>query len=166
VAFSSASSASLMASAAAADPPGSFARLADAFWPGPLSLVVRAGSGLPEAMLGSDRTVALRVPAVPWLRRLLLRLGAPLISTSANRTGEPEIDDFGPARRLFEGRVDMIVDGGRTPGGAASTIVDLTGAEPVLLRPGAVAWDRILAALADGGSPPGVRPRDRKSPLD
>jgi len=137
-----------MAAAAAADPPESFGRLAASLWPGPLSLVVRAGPGLPAAMLGPGGTVAMRVPALPWLRSLLRRCGFPLISSSANRSGAAEIDDSAEVRRLFQGSVDLIIDGGRTPGGAASTVVDLTKGEPVLLRPGAVPWDRILAALA------------------
>ncbi len=90
----------------------------------------------------------MRVPALPWLRSLLRRCGFPLISSSANRSGAAEIDDSAEVRRLFQGSVDLIIDGGRTPGGAASTVVDLTKGEPVLLRPGAVPWDRILAALA------------------
>lgn len=134
--------------AAAAGLPESFGYLADGLWPGPLSLVVRAGPALPAAMLGPGRTVALRVPALPWLRSLLRRCGAPLISTSANPSGGAEIDDPAEVRRLFEGRIDLIIDGGRAPGGAVSTMVDLTRSEPVLLRPGAVPWARVLAALA------------------
>lgn len=138
-----------MAEAAAADGlPEAFGRLAEELWPGPLSLVVRAGPALPSAILGPGGTVAMRVPALPWLRSLLHRCGGPLISTSANPSGAAEIADPAEVRRLFDGRIDLIIDGGRTPGGAASTMVDLTRGEPVLLRSGAVSWDRILAALA------------------
>ncbi len=137
-----------MAKAAAAGGlPEAFRRLAGELWPGPLSLVVRAGSALPAPMLGPGGTVAMRVPAVPWLRSLLRRCGWPLISTSANLSGAAEVDDPAEVRRLFEGRVDLIIDGGKTPGGAPSTMVDLTRGEPVLLRPGAVPWEKILAVL-------------------
>lgn len=129
--------------------PEAFGRLAEELWPGPLSLIVRAGPVLPPAMLGPGGTVAMREPALPWLRSLLRRCG-PLISTSANLSGESETDDPAEVRRLFDGRVDLIIDGGRTPGGAASTMVDLTGVEPALLRAGAVPWDRVLAVLAAG----------------
>ncbi len=121
--------------------------LAAAFWPGPLTLVLRAGPALPKAMLGPGGTIALRVPAVAWLRAFLEEAGFPLTATSANLSGEAEIDDPAEARRLFEGRVDILIDGGKTPGGAVSTIVGLSRGEPELLRPGVVAWDRILAVL-------------------
>ncbi|MDD8024919.1 MAG: L-threonylcarbamoyladenylate synthase [Acidobacteriota bacterium] len=136
-----------MAAAVAAVLPEAFRRLAAVFWPGPLSLVVPARPVLPAAMLGPGGTVAMRVPALPWLRGLLDRTGFPLTSTSANRSGASEIDAAAEARRLFEGRVDLMIDGGKTPGGAVSTIVDLSGPEPLLLRPGAVAWDRIRTVL-------------------
>lgn len=137
-----------MAGAAAADLPDVFGRLAASFWPGPLSLVVRAGPALPAAMLGPGGTVAMRVPALPWLRSLLRKIGSPLTATSANHSGGSEIDDPVEARRIFEGRVELVIDGGKTPGGAASTIVDLSRGEPRLLRPGAVPWDRVRAFLA------------------
>jgi L-threonylcarbamoyladenylate synthase len=121
--------------------------LAAAFWPGPLTLVLKAGPALPEAILGSGGTIALRVPAVAWLRAFLDETGFPLTATSANLSGAAEVDDPAEARRLFEGRVEILIDGGKTPGGVVSTIVDLSRGEPGLLRPGAVAWDRILAAL-------------------
>lgn len=136
-----------MAGLAAADPPAALFGLAAAFWPGPLTLVLRARPGFPPAMLGPGGTVAMRVPALPWLRSLLAAAGFPLTATSANPTGEGEIDDPAEARRIFEGRVDLFIDGGRTPGGAVSTIVDLTGETPRLLRPGAVPWDDIQACL-------------------
>ncbi len=121
--------------------------LAAAFWPGPLTLVLQAGPALPEAVLGPGGTIALRVPAVAWLRAFLEEAGFPLTATSANLSGEAEVDDPAEARRLFEGRVDILIDGGKTPGGAVSTIVGLSRGEPELLRPGVVAWDRILAVL-------------------
>jgi tRNA A37 threonylcarbamoyladenosine synthetase subunit TsaC/SUA5/YrdC len=76
------------------------------------------------------------------------RTGFPVTATSANLSGDGELDDPEAVRLRFEGRTDLIVDGGRTPGGAPSTIVDLTAGAPRLLRPGAVSWGRILAALA------------------
>lgn len=127
--------------------PDSALALAAAFWPGPLTLVLEAGPALPEALHGPGGTIALRVPAVAWLRAFLDQAGFPLTATSANLSGGVEVDDPAEARRLFEGRVDILIDGGKTPGGAVSTIVSLSRGEPELLRPGAVAWDRILAAL-------------------
>jgi L-threonylcarbamoyladenylate synthase len=121
--------------------------LAGEFWPGPLTLVLKAGPAFPPEMLGPGGTIALRVPALAWLRGLLRLTGFPITATSANLSGDGEMDDPEAVRRVFDGRIDLIVDGGRTPGGAPSTIVDLSGDAPRLLRPGAIPWDRILAAV-------------------
>ena len=132
-----------MAGSVALNPPPVFERLAAAFWPGPLSLIVRARSGFPLSMLGPGGTIAMRVPALDWLRTLLARAGFPFTATSANLSGEAEIGDPDEVRREFNGRVDLIINGGQTPGGAPSTIVDLTGPRPRLLREGAIPWERI-----------------------
>ncbi len=121
--------------------------LAGEFWPGPLTLVLKAGPVFPPEMLGPGGTIALRVPALAWLRGLLRLTGFPITATSANLSGDGGMDDQEAVRRVFDGRIDLIVDGGRTPGGAPSTIVDLTAGAPRLLRSGAIPWDRILAAL-------------------
>jgi L-threonylcarbamoyladenylate synthase len=136
-----------MAGQAAADPPAALFRLAAAFWPGPLTLVLKARPVFPPALLGPGGTIAMRAPALPWLRSFLAVAGFPLTATSANLAGEAEIDDPAEARRLFEGRVELFIDGGWTPGGAVSTIVDLTGETPRLVRPGAVSWGDIQACL-------------------
>lgn len=121
-------------------------RLARRFWPGPLSLVVVARSGLPEALLGGGATLAMRVPARGLPRRLALAAG-PLISTSANRSGEPAPLTCAEAlTSLGASAADLALDGG--PGRSLpSTVVDVTGPRPRLLRAGLVAWDDVLAAL-------------------
>lgn len=98
--------------------------LAAEHWPGPLSLIGPAGEG----------TVGVRVPGHPGLRRLLAALGEPMISTSANRAGEPPSTTF--PRDLLG--VALALDGGPCPGGTPSTILDLTSAPPRVLRPGPV----------------------------
>jgi len=135
------------ARSAARDLPPALDVLARAFWPGPLTIVLNAAPVFPVEMLGTGGSIALRVPALPWLCDLLRRTGFPVTATSANLSGDGELDDPEAVRRVFEGRTELIVDGGRTPGGAPSTIVDLTSGDPRLLRPGAVPWGRILAAL-------------------
>jgi L-threonylcarbamoyladenylate synthase len=130
------------------DWPAAMGILAGAFWPGPLTVVLPAGPGFPAAMLGLGASVALRVPALPWLCALLKKSGFPVTATSANLSGDGELDDPAAVRRVFDGRAELIVDGGRTPGGAPSTIVDLTAGVPRLARPGAVAWESVLAVLA------------------
>lgn len=127
--------------------PPRFTILAGEFWPGPLTLVLPAGAGLPDFLLGPGRTIAVRIPPLAWLRALVRELGEPLTATSANLSGEKELVDPAEVAALFEGKVEWILDGGFTPGGLASTIVDMTGAIPLILREGAVPAARIRASL-------------------
>jgi len=131
------------AEACAENPPAAFFDLARRFWPGPLTLVVRARPLFPSEMLGGGRTIAMRVPGMAWLQSFLKDLGVPLTATSANRSGGEEISD--PVRILAEFREQdvTIIDGGPTPGGLPSTIVDLTVDPPKILREGAIPTSRI-----------------------
>lgn len=122
----------------AAEMPSAFAPITAKFWPGPLTLVVKAASGLPAELVGAKWTIGIRLPAVPWLRELIRRAGFPLVATSANISGEGEIDSAEEAIRQFKNKVDLIVDAGRTPGGRPSTVLDLTRKRPVILREGAI----------------------------
>ncbi len=126
--------------------PPVFAVLTTRFWPGPLTVVLRAASNLPPELVGPDRTIGLRLPAVPWLRALIRSTGVPLVTTSANISGQGEIGSAGGVKRIFEGKVDLIVDGGRTRGGKPSTVIDLTGEQPVLVREGLIAKN-VLASF-------------------
>jgi L-threonylcarbamoyladenylate synthase len=131
----------------AASLPPAFAVLAAEFWPGPLTLVLPAASGFPEGLLGPGRTVAVRIPPLSWLRAVVRELGEPLTATSANLAGAKEIDDPLEAQALFGGKIELFVNGGPTPGGRPSTIVDLTTERPRVLREGRIAADRIAALL-------------------
>ncbi len=131
----------------APDPPGAFKVLAGEFWPGPLTLVLPAAAGLPDRLLGPGRTIALRLPPLAWLRDLVREMSEPLTATSANLAGEPEIADPRRIGDLFGGRVDLVIDGGPAPGGRPSTIVDLAGEAPRLLREGPISAARIEAVL-------------------
>ena len=117
--------------------PRLFWQLAEEFWPGPLTLVLKASSRLPEEILGPEGSVGVRLPALPWLRGLISKAAFPITGTSANISGEKEIETPGEVIASFSGKVDLIVDGGRTEGGLSSTVVDLTS-DPVILREGAV----------------------------
>jgi L-threonylcarbamoyladenylate synthase len=127
--------------------PPEFRALAGEFWPGPLTLVLPASERLPGFLSGPGRTIAVRIPPPAWLRRLVREIAQPLTSTSANLTGRNELADPGEVAALFGGRVNLVVDGGLAPGGAPSTIVDLTSAEPRILREGAVPAARVWAVL-------------------
>lgn len=119
--------------------------LAGAFWPGGLTLVVprRRDRPLPAALTGGAlapgeiATVGLRVPGHATPRALAAALG-PLPTTSANRSGEPEARDADEIEALLGDAIDLILDGGPSAGGLASTVVDLTGEHPRVLRHGAV----------------------------
>jgi L-threonylcarbamoyladenylate synthase len=127
--------------------PPPFARLAEEFWPGPLTLVLSAAPGLPEVLVGPGGTVAVRVPPPAWLRALVRELAEPLTSTSANLAGESPLDDPAEVAALVGDRVDWLIDGGRAPGGRPSTIVDLAGGAPRILREGAVPSARLIEFL-------------------
>lgn len=118
--------------------PAVFSKLAQKFWPGPLTMILKASSRLPNDILGPGRTLAVRWPDCPWVADLLHHTGFPITATSANISGQAEISCPEEAARVFEGKVDGIVDGGPTPGGKPSTIVDLTQDKPRILREGAV----------------------------
>ena len=106
-------------------------------WPAPLTAVLPIRALVPASCGGT--TLAVRVPAEPRLRALLESIG-PLTATSLNRSGEPPVTDPDEAMRLFEGEVDLLIDGGRTAGGAPSTLLDATVDPPRVLREGAFRW--------------------------
>jgi L-threonylcarbamoyladenylate synthase len=105
-------------------------------WPAPLSVILPSGSNAP-AWVGP--TVAVRVPALAPLRQLIAEVGEPIVSTSVNRAGEEPLSDAHDIRREFGSEVDWIVTG-EVPGAASSTLVDLCGKSPRVIREGAYAW--------------------------
>ena len=121
-------------------------RLAAAFWPGPLSIVVPADRSISRAALGGGDTVAIRVPAHQTARELASAFGFPLTATSANASGEPAAETADAVARTVPD-VDLILDGGRVTGGLPSTLVRVDGDAPTLVRAGAIAWERVLKSL-------------------
>jgi L-threonylcarbamoyladenylate synthase len=120
-------------------------RLADRFWPGPLTLVVRKQAAVPMAV-SSTETVGVRVPD-HVASRMLLRASGPLAVTSANISGQPSPSTAQEVLDQLDGRIALILDGGKTPGGVPSTVVDCLQTEPVILRVGPLTLDDIRAAL-------------------
>ena len=121
-------------------------RLAAAFWPGPLSVVVPARPVVSRAALGGGKTVAIRVPAHAIARALAAAFGFCVTATSANPSHLPPAESADQVAHTL-GEVDLLIDGGSTPGGAPSTIVSAGDEGPVLVRAGAIAWDRVLKSL-------------------
>jgi L-threonylcarbamoyladenylate synthase len=121
-------------------------QLADEFWPGPLSLICDAPARVVAAVHAGRRTVAIRVPNHPIARVLAAAFGGPVTATSANRSGEAAVECAPELPWANDDRV-LVVDGGETTGGAPSTIVDARDRTPLLIREGAIAWDRVLHSL-------------------
>ena len=113
--------------------------LAERFWPGPLTLVLPKAAGLPPEVTGGLEAVGIRVPAHPVALELIRAVGAPLAAPSANRYTEVSPTSAAHVERSLGGRIHAILDGGDTTVGIESTVLDLSGDTPTLLRPGAVA---------------------------
>jgi L-threonylcarbamoyladenylate synthase len=124
-------------------------RLARSFWPGQLTIVIPKRKDFESEALAGSETVGLRVPDHPVARALVEALDSPVTGTSANLSGGPDAVSAEEVRRQLSGRIDLILDVGPCEVGVASTVVDCTGAEPVILRQGAVSAERIAAALHD-----------------
>ena len=135
------------AEAVAGDLPPLFHALAAAYWPGPLTLVVRARPELPRNLLAGGETVALRQPAAPFLLRLLEAAGFPLTATSANRSGEAGCRSAAEVLEQLGDRLEYVLDGGPSASALPSTIVDLTAPSPRLIRSGAIGWDKLKTWL-------------------
>lgn len=125
--------------------------IAAAFWPGPLSMVLprRAESGLSLLVSAGLDTVAVRVPAHPPARDLLGAFGGPVAAPSANAAGEVSPTTAAHVLESLDGKPDLILDGGPCTVGLESTVLDLTGDRPALLRHGAVTREQIMTVLGD-----------------
>lgn len=122
-------------------------RLAEKFWPGPLTLILERTDGLPEVLTGGAAGIAIRITSHDVARALCTACKRPLTATSANRSGQPPSSRPDEVAAALGDDVDALLDDGVTPGGAVSTIVDLTGDRPALIRPGAIDWETITGWL-------------------
>ncbi len=122
--------------------------MAKYFWPGGLTLIMQKASTLPK-YISSQPTVAVRMPGHPIPLELIKYLGNPIIGTSANISGEKSAHTADEVRRQLGNFVDLIIDGGKTPGGKESTIIDITGVEPVILRHGIISESDIERVIND-----------------
>ena len=122
-------------------------KLARKFWPGPLTLVLRAKVQYSQWVTQGLGTLAVRVPGNETPRTLADLSGGTIVSTSANRAGEPPAMTAEDAAKIPGMDVDMILDGGPSPGDKPSTVIDLTGKNPRVLRPGPVTQEQMTEAL-------------------
>jgi len=127
--------------------PDAAARLAEACWPGPLTLVLPKQPGVPDAVTAGLDSVAVRVPAHPVALALLAAAERPIAAPSANRFTELSPTSAEHVIKALGDRVDVVLDGGPATVGIESTVVDLTGEWPVLLRPGMLSRERLAAVV-------------------
>lgn len=113
-------------------------RLMELYWPGPLTLLMPAQAGLSEFLIGENRTVAVRTPGESFALYLARKAGFPITATSANISGMPPADDAEKVIEYFDYSLNLLVDGGKTPGGLPSTILDVTGERIKVVRKGAI----------------------------
>lgn len=125
--------------------PEAAVRLADRYWPGPLTIVLQRSASLPDE-LGPGDTIGLRIPDHPTALALL-RAAGPLAVSSANISGQPSVRTAEQVRETLSGRIELILDGGQTPGGVPSTVVDCLSRQPAVLRAGPISRYQILQAL-------------------
>ena len=122
-------------------------RLADHFWPGPLTILMLASAALAPGVSAGTGLVGVRVPDHRVTRDLCRLASLPLVATSANISGKQPSQDPDDVAAAFGDSIDVLVDSGPTPGGPPSTIVDATGASPRLIRAGAIPLERIEQCL-------------------
>ena len=125
--------------------------LARLFWPGPLTLVMPRSAAVPDEVTATLATVAIRVPAHPVARALLREAAIPVAAPSANLFSRPSPTQAAHVLEDLDGRIDFLLDGGATTIGVESTVLDLSGDTPVILRPGGVTLDALRAVLPDVG---------------
>ena len=130
------------------DVPGQLEAVAGAFWPGAMTLIVKRNESLPPRLTAGNPTVAVRVPDHPVPRELARRLGRPITGTSANISGAADPRSLAELRAQVGDRVDFLVTTGPAPAGTASTIVDLSGDAPRLIREGAIPFRQIESVLS------------------
>jgi len=118
-------------------------RLIHRFLPGALTLVLPKSKAVPDILTAGGSTIAIRIPAHPIPIALIQGLGTPIVGTSANLSGQPSPLTADEVYAQLGDRIDLIIDGGRCPGGKESTIVDVTGLAPVILREGAISREEI-----------------------
>ena len=145
--------------------PDSAEVLAERFWPGPLTLVLPRSGLIPDIVTAGQETVGVRVPGLAVARRLIFEAGRPIAAPSANRSTGISPTEARHVLKDLEGRVDLILDGGRTSVGIESTVLDLSSEVPRILRPGAITQAQVSEILGEpveylaGSTEPGLAAR-------
>lgn len=133
----------------AIDVPPSFYRLAEAFFPGPLTIVLRRGPSVPAIVSAGLETIAVRMPDHPIALGLIEAVGEPIVAPSANLSGKPSGTEVAHVLEDFAGVIRAVVDGGKARYGIESTVISLIDTTPWLLRPGAISKEELEAVLGE-----------------
>ena len=123
--------------------------LVDEFFPGALTIILPKSDIVPDIITGGGRTVAFRIPDHPVPLALIKGLGKPIVGTSANLSGQPSALTAAEVQAQIGDKIDMVIDGGRCPGGIESTVIDLSGKKPVVRRQGAISIEKLRKILPD-----------------
>ena len=121
-------------------------RLMKKYWPGALTLIFQKKPGIPDAVTAGGETIGIRMPDMELTRELIRAAGKPLAAPSANTSGKRSSVSAREVLEDLDGKIDMVIDGGTCPVGVASTVVDMTGETPVILREGVITAEMIAQA--------------------
>lgn len=122
-------------------------KLADKFWPGPLTMVFNASDSVPQILTANTGKIGIRLPDNELCRLVIDKLEHPITATSANISGEGSIDNPSDLEKSLGDMIDVLIDGGRTEGGRTSTVVDVTNVQPVVIREGVIPKSEILGVF-------------------
>lgn len=136
--------------------PDNARRLMNQYWPGPMTLIFEKSDIVPRQTTGGLDTAAVRMPSHEAARRLIRAAGVPVAAPSANLSGKPSPTSAAHVIADMDGRIDMIIDGGDVPIGLESTIVDVTGGEAMILRPGYIGVDAVRRIAGSGRLDPAI----------
>ena len=128
------------------------------FFPGALTIILPKSKAVPDVITGGGTSVAIRIPQHPVPLALIRGLGKPVVGTSANLSGHASPLTAEEVRNQLGNKVDLIIDGGKCPGGVASTVVDLSVSKPVIRRPGAIKLEELQQTYESDDA--GVAPQD------
>ena len=147
-----------------AEVPQEAEKLAEAFWPGPLTMILRKNDVIPYETTGGLDTVAIRMPSHPVARAFLQDSGCMIAAPSANTSGRPSPTTAQHVWEDLHGKIEILLDGGPVGIGIESTIVDLSEERPMILRPGYITQEMLSAVLGDVGMDPGLASENSKQP--
>jgi len=124
-------------------------QLAKECFPGALTIILPKNDGVPDIITGGGKTIAFRIPNHPVPLAIVKGLGKPIVGTSANLSGHPSGLTAAAVREQIGDKIDMVIDGGKCPGGIESTVIDLSGEKPVIRRQGAIPIEKLRKILPD-----------------